>query len=187
MKTTTNLPPAEQAMDITRRLLEQITLHPKDIQISNSPLGRLHTIKIQVNKGDMKRVVGQGGSHARAITTLIELIGRAHGAQIKSRIIEPVKGTDDRHSAFTPREEWNREPVRQVIQDIADTVFEFESKTEVADGEDFLSVIEVYVSPRERTQMVAMVTELLKPLVVAIGKANGRHLSLNIAPDDRMF
>ena len=182
MKTNTTLPPADLAMDITKRIVEQITLHPKDIKIQEERLGRLATITIQVNRGDMKRVIGSGGAHASAITRLIDMIGRSKGVQLKSRIIEPDSGSDDKNAQFVPKQEWNSAPVRAVINDICETVFEYPATVEVHDGSNHLSVVDVAVSPDERKLLVDTMQPMLNPLVVAMGKVNGRHLSLNIAP-----
>jgi predicted RNA-binding protein YlqC (UPF0109 family) len=183
MTTITNSPEA-LSQDILSRILREITLHPQHIRISNSPLGRTHTIKVQVHRGDMSRVIGSGGSHAQALTRLVQMIGQKRGVVVNMRMLEPEIGEKDKYQPFEPREQWPKERAEAIMRDIAEAVFDHAVKVEAFDGEDYMSIIEVTVSSRENRQLVTLLQETVTPLFNAIGKANGRHLTVNIAPGE---
>lgn len=184
MNTTTTNSAEAFAKDIILRILREITLHPQHIKLTESPLGRTTTIKIQVNRGDMPRVIGSKGAHAMALETLVGIIGRRQNALLKTRVIEPEVGEQDRFSKFAPREEWDKQKVQDLMTDIVESIFQYPVRVEVMDGEEYQSVCEVFVSQGENKELVQTVNAALNPLFVAIGKANGRLLTVNVAPGE---
>lgn len=66
--------------------------HPEDIKIERKvdEMGVLLTLK--VNPEDMGQVIGRSGSTARAIRTLIRILGLKHHARVNLKIEEPEGG-----------------------------------------------------------------------------------------------
>ena len=66
--------------------------HPEDVKIDRKvdEMGVLLTLK--VNPEDMGQVIGRSGSTARAIRTLIRILGLKHHARVNLKIEEPEGG-----------------------------------------------------------------------------------------------
>jgi predicted RNA-binding protein YlqC (UPF0109 family) len=73
-------------------LIEGIVNNPKDVKIDRNvdEMGVLLTLK--VNPEDMGAVIGRGGSTARAIRTLLRIVGAKNNARVNLKIEEPEGG-----------------------------------------------------------------------------------------------
>ena len=83
-------------------LIKGIVSHPDDVNIDRKvdELGVLLTLK--VNPEDMGQVIGKNGTTARAIRTLLRIIGMKSNARVNLKIEEPEGGS--------PRVPRNAEP-----------------------------------------------------------------------------
>ena len=66
--------------------------HPEDVDVSRAvdEMGVLLTLK--VNPEDMGQIIGRQGSTAKAIRTLLRVIGAKNNARINFKIEEPAGG-----------------------------------------------------------------------------------------------
>jgi hypothetical protein len=109
-------------------LVKSIVDHPEDVKIDRKvdEMGVLLTLL--VNPKDMGQVVGRGGSTAKAIRSLLRIVGIKHNARVNLKIEEP-EGSERRESGASKREEAKTEEdepkqtgstttVDQVIDDI---------------------------------------------------------------------
>jgi hypothetical protein len=73
-------------------VVKSIVDHPEDVKIERKidEMGVLLTL--QVNKADMGQVVGRKGSTAKAIRSLLRIVGLKSNARINLRILEPQGG-----------------------------------------------------------------------------------------------
>jgi len=73
-------------------VIKSIVDHPDDVKTDRSvdEMGVLLTLK--VNPEDMGQVIGREGGTARAIRTLLRVIGAKHNARVNFKIEEPVGG-----------------------------------------------------------------------------------------------
>jgi len=73
-------------------IVEGIVNNPKDIKIDRvvDEMGVLLTLK--VNPEDMGALIGRGGSTARAIRTLLRIVGAKNSARVNLKIEEPEGG-----------------------------------------------------------------------------------------------
>jgi len=73
-------------------IVEGIVNNPKDIKIDRNvdEMGVLLTLK--VNPEDMGALIGRGGSTARAIRTLLRIVGAKNNARVNLKIEEPEGG-----------------------------------------------------------------------------------------------
>lgn len=73
-------------------LIKGIVNHPDDVSIDRKvdELGVLLTLK--VNPEDMGQVIGKNGTTARAVRTLLRIIGMKSNARVNLKIEEPEGG-----------------------------------------------------------------------------------------------
>jgi len=73
-------------------LVDGIVNNPKDVKIERNvdEMGVLLTLK--VNPEDMGALIGRGGSTARAIRTLLRIVGAKNNARVNLKIEEPEGG-----------------------------------------------------------------------------------------------
>ena len=74
-------------------LVKGIVNHPDDVSIDRKvdELGVLLTLK--VNSEDMGQIIGKNGTTARAIRTLLRIIGMKSNARVNLKIEEPEGGS----------------------------------------------------------------------------------------------
>ena len=74
-------------------LIKGIVNHPDDVSIDRKvdELGVLLTLK--VNPEDMGQVIGKNGTTARAVRTLLRIIGMKSNARVNLKIEEPEGGS----------------------------------------------------------------------------------------------
>lgn len=85
-------------------LVKSIVDHPDDVKIERKvdELGVL--LSLRVNSQDMGQVVGRQGATAKAIRSLLRIVGIKHDARVNLKIEEPEGGTRAPRSA-PPMEE----------------------------------------------------------------------------------
>ena len=96
-------------------VIKSIVDHPDDVKTDRTvdEMGVLLTLK--VNPADMGQVIGRQGSTARAIRTLLRVIGAKHNARLNFKIEEPEGGRESR----APRTSEDRpKDVDQVVEEL---------------------------------------------------------------------
>lgn len=85
--------------DFVEYVIKSIVDHPDEVKTDRKidEMGVLLTLK--VNPEDMGQVIGRQGSTARAIRTLLRVIGAKHNARVNFKIEEPEGGRVMRRSA----------------------------------------------------------------------------------------
>lgn len=70
-------------------IVKQIVSHPEDVTTDRTvdEMGVLITLKI--NQEDMGYVIGRSGQTARAIRTLLKIVGAKNNARVNLKIYEP--------------------------------------------------------------------------------------------------
>jgi predicted RNA-binding protein YlqC (UPF0109 family) len=73
-------------------VVKSIVNHPEDVQTERviDEMGVLITLKI--NPADMGYVIGRQGQTARAIRTLLKIVGARNNARVNLKIEEPENG-----------------------------------------------------------------------------------------------
>lgn len=73
-------------------VIKSIVDHPDEVKTDRKidEMGVLLTLK--VNPEDMGQVIGRQGGTARAVRTLLRVIGAKHNARVNFKIEEPVGG-----------------------------------------------------------------------------------------------
>ena len=73
-------------------VVKSLVDNPNDVKINRvvDEMGVLLTL--DVNPGDMGKVIGREGNTAKAIRTLLRVVGMKHNARVNLKINEPVGG-----------------------------------------------------------------------------------------------
>ncbi len=83
--------------ELDRQFLEYVVRalvdNPNDVKITRvvDEMGVLLTL--DVNPADMGKVIGREGNTAKAIRTLLRVVGMKHNARVNLKINEPAGGT----------------------------------------------------------------------------------------------
>jgi len=78
-----------QYVDFVEFVVKSLVDNPKDVKVEKSvdEMGVLLTLNI--NPSDMGYVIGRKGQNARAIRTLLRLVGAKNNARVNLKIVEP--------------------------------------------------------------------------------------------------
>ena len=85
--------------EVLETIVKALANHPEDVKISRvvDEMGVLLSLK--VHPEDMGQVIGKEGSTARAIRTIIRIIGLKNKARVNLKIEEPEGSTRIRRTA----------------------------------------------------------------------------------------
>lgn len=94
-------------------VIKNLVDHPDEVKTDRKidEMGVLLTLK--VNPQDMGQVIGRSGGTARAIRTLLRVIGAKHNARINFKIEEPEGGRQPREQREAPMKN-----VDQMVDDL---------------------------------------------------------------------
>jgi predicted RNA-binding protein YlqC (UPF0109 family) len=89
-------------VDFIEYLVKSIVDNPNDVRVERKvdEMGVLLTLK--VNAADMGQVVGRNGATAKAIRTLLRIVGIKYNARVNLKIEEPEGGRGPRRPAAPP-------------------------------------------------------------------------------------
>lgn len=73
-------------------VIKALVDHPEDVEVTRSvdEMGVLLTLT--VNPDDMGKIIGRDGNIAKALRTLLRVVGMKHNARVNLKINEPVGG-----------------------------------------------------------------------------------------------
>jgi len=76
-------------------VIKSLVEHPDDVKINRTvdEMGVLMTL--DVNKDDMGKIIGREGNTAKAIRTLLRVVGMKNNARVNLKINEPADGMRD--------------------------------------------------------------------------------------------
>src|SRR3990170_73542 len=92
-------------------VVKSIVDHPEDVECERKidEMGVLLSLK--VNRQDMGQVVGRDGSTAKAIRSLLRIVGVKNNARVNLKILEPEGGTR------APRSDEGQSSVDKMLDD----------------------------------------------------------------------
>lgn len=84
---------AEKDQEFLEFIVKGLVEHPEDVKISRTvdEMGVLLTLDL--NGDDMGKVIGRSGNTAKAIRTLLRVVGMKHNARVNLKINEPAGGS----------------------------------------------------------------------------------------------
>lgn len=96
--------------DFVEYVVKQIVSHPEDVKVDRKidEMGVL--ITLDVNPEDMGMIIGREGATAKALRTLLRVIGAKNNARVNLKINEPEGGSSRRQET--------RKSIDEVVGDI---------------------------------------------------------------------
>ena len=79
--------------------VKSIVNHPSDVRTERTVDERGVLITLFTNPEDMGYVIGRQGQTARALRTLLRIVGAKHNARVNLKIFEPEGSRRDRHAS----------------------------------------------------------------------------------------
>jgi predicted RNA-binding protein YlqC (UPF0109 family) len=79
--------------DFLEMLVKALVDHPDDVKIERKVDEMGVLLSLRVNQQDMGQVVGRQGSTAKAIRTLLRIVGMKNNARVNLKIEEPEGST----------------------------------------------------------------------------------------------
>ncbi len=91
----------EQDQQFVEYVLRAVVDNPDDVSVDRTVDEMGVLISVTVNPEDMGKVIGKSGQTAKAIRTLLKVVGAKNDARVNMKIIEPEGGTGG-HGAPQP-------------------------------------------------------------------------------------
>jgi len=85
--------------DFLENIIKFIVDHPEDISIERILDERGVLLTLKVNPADMGQIIGRQGQTARAIRTLLRVVGARNNARVNLKIYEPEGSRENRRQA----------------------------------------------------------------------------------------
>lgn len=107
----------DQDQQFLEYVIKALVDNPNDVKINRTvdEMGVLLTLS--VNKDDMGKVIGRSGQTAKAIRTVLRVVGMKNDARVNLKIEEP-EGSERMGSAAAPREANRDRSVDDVIDEL---------------------------------------------------------------------
>jgi len=104
-----------QYVDFVEYVVKALVDNPKDVKVEKSVDEMGVLLSLNINPADMGYVIGRKGQNARAIRTLLRLVGAKNNARVNLKIVEPEG------SQRPPRRDDRRDDHRDNRRDEIDT------------------------------------------------------------------
>lgn len=78
-----------QDQDFVEYVVKTIVNHPEDVSTERTVDERGVLLTLKINPEDMGIVIGREGQNARALRTLVKIIGAKNNARVNLKIYEP--------------------------------------------------------------------------------------------------
>lgn len=104
----------EQDQAFLEYVIKAIVNHPEDVKTDRTVDERGVLITLDVNPSDMGYVIGRQGQTARAVRTLLKIVGAKNNARVNLKVNEPEGGRGPR----SQREEAPAAPAAPSYDDI---------------------------------------------------------------------
>lgn len=107
----------EPDQEFVEFVVKSIVDHPDDVKTERTVDEMGVLISLHVNQADMGQVIGREGSTAKALRTLLRVIGAQRNARVNLKIIEPEGST--RAEGTTPATKTTaQKSVDEVVSDL---------------------------------------------------------------------
>ena len=83
---------ASSDQDFLEYLIKALVDHPEDVKINRKVDEMGVLLSLKVNPEDMGQIIGKAGSTARAIRSLVRIVGLKNHARVNLKIEEPEGG-----------------------------------------------------------------------------------------------
>lgn len=90
---------AHQDQQFLESLVKALVDHPEDVKVARKVDEMGVLITLDVNPEDMGKIIGRQGNTAKAIRTLLRVVGMKNNARVNLKINEPAGGSRVTESA----------------------------------------------------------------------------------------
>jgi len=87
---------AEQDQQFVEYVVKSLVDHPDDVKTERTVDEMGVLITLHLNPEDMGQVIGRQGQTAKALRTLLRVVGAKHKARVNLKIVEPEGGRRER-------------------------------------------------------------------------------------------
>jgi predicted RNA-binding protein YlqC (UPF0109 family) len=84
-------------------VVQSLVDHPEEVKVERKVDERGVLLTLHVNQNDMGYIVGRGGTTAKAIRTLLRIVGIRNNARVNLKVDEP-EGSNRRRTFDAPSE-----------------------------------------------------------------------------------
>ena len=102
---------AEKDQEFLEYVVAAIVDNPDDVKINRTVDERGVLLELTVNPDDMGKIIGKAGATAKALRTLLRVMGAKYDARFNLKITEP--GGEDSDRTYTPRADSNQTETTQ--------------------------------------------------------------------------
>lgn len=102
---------AEKDQEFLEYVVAAIVDNPDDVEIIRTVDERGVLLELTVNPDDMGKIIGKAGATAKALRTLLRVMGAKYDARFNLKITEP--GGEDSDRTHTPRADSNQTETTQ--------------------------------------------------------------------------
>ncbi len=85
-------------------IIKALVDHPEDVKVDRKVDEMGVLLSLKVNPEDMGQIIGKAGSTARAIRSLVRIVGLKNHARVNLKIEEPAGGRAPARGRRTPTE-----------------------------------------------------------------------------------
>ncbi len=82
----------EKDQEFLEFVVKGLVDHPEEVKITRTVDEMGVLLMLDLNQEDMGKVIGRSGNTAKAIRTLLRVVGMKHNARVNLKINEPVGG-----------------------------------------------------------------------------------------------
>lgn len=108
----------EADQEFVEYVIKSIVDHPEDVKTERTVDEMGVLVSLHVNPEDMGQVIGREGSTAKALRTLLRVIGAKHNARLNLKIVEPEGGAGRGAGKITPATRKSSKSVDEVVDDL---------------------------------------------------------------------
>ena len=87
---------AEKDQEFVEFVVKSLVDHPDDVKTERTVDEMGVLISLHLNPEDMGQVIGRQGQTAKALRTLLRVVGAKHRARVNLKIVEPEGGRRER-------------------------------------------------------------------------------------------
>lgn len=107
---------AERDQEFLEFVVKGLVDHPEDVKINRTVDEMGVLLLLSLHPEDMGKVIGRSGNTAKAIRTLLRVVGMKNNARVNLKINEPEGGT----KADIPERTAPREPQTRSLEEVMD-------------------------------------------------------------------
>lgn len=174
----------ERLTRLLNSLIQYIVTDKQSVKVVAMPLAVETLVKIEVNPAENGRVIGERGAHFKALEKLCLLASAKAGKAFK---LLPMDEADEdvvpmQYGRFRGNDNWPKQSITELVEHVARVIFHNEDviEVDVEDQTNFVSVFTVRVARTEPADVVFVAIEAYAPLFNAIGRVDGRVLSIQV-------